>query len=223
MKKAEITCTREPSDIATHMERFDREYTRFARLYDLAVRYLPVWKTWLKKALPHISGESVLELSFGTGYLMCLYADKYSTFGADYNYKMVKTARANLSLNNQSAGLVQADVFSLPYRDCSFDCVLITMSFSGYPDGRKALSEIQRVLRPGGKLVIIDFCYPENLNRAGVMLTRLMERAGDIIRNMEPLLNEYMCGVENREIGGFGSVHLYTAVKMDTSRSPESM
>jgi hypothetical protein len=43
----------EPSDQRRFTESFDRAYSRFAGLYDLAVRVLPVWRTWLRQALPH--------------------------------------------------------------------------------------------------------------------------------------------------------------------------
>jgi hypothetical protein len=60
----------EPADRRAFTERFDRFYTRFAPAYDRLVKALPVWKTWLGRALPHLVGPRVLEVSFGTGYLM---------------------------------------------------------------------------------------------------------------------------------------------------------
>ena len=72
----EIHYTAEPADGEEFTERFDRSYSRIAAVYDVAVRWLPVWKTWLKKAIPHIQGERVLEASFGTGYLLTQYAGR---------------------------------------------------------------------------------------------------------------------------------------------------
>jgi len=63
--------TSRPSNEPENAERFtrewDRAYTAWAQPYDLAVRLLPIWKTWLRRALPHIVGPRVLEVSFGTG------------------------------------------------------------------------------------------------------------------------------------------------------------
>ena len=85
------------------------------------------------------------------------------------------------------------------------------MAFSGYPDGRKALSELARVMRPAGKLVIIDVNYPCDANRLGTALVGLWKRSGDLIRDMPALFAERDLDVIDREIGGFGSVHLYLA------------
>ena len=52
---------------------WDRFTTRFAKVYDISMSLLPGWGGRLKKAVPHIHGERVLEVSFGTGYLMSHY------------------------------------------------------------------------------------------------------------------------------------------------------
>ena len=64
------------------------------------------------------------------------------------------------------------------------------MAFSGYPDGHKALSELARVLRPNGRLVIIDVNYPADANRLGTALVELWKRSGDLIRDMHALFTE---------------------------------
>jgi SAM-dependent methyltransferase len=91
--------------------------------------------------------------------------------------------------------------------------VLNTMAFTGYPDGRKALSELVRVLRPGGRLVIIDVNYPSDGNRLGTILVESWKRSGDLIRDMHALFAEFDIDATDQEIGGFGSVHLYLATK----------
>ena len=209
----EILYTPEPGDKEQFTERFDRSYSSFAGIYDVAVRWLPVWKTWLKKALPHIEGETVLEASFGTGYLMMQYAGRHETFGIDYNARMVEITEKNLARRGIKAHVERANVESLPFEDECFDTIINTMAFSGYPDGKKALSEFGRVLKPNGRLILIDFAYPRNRNRLGVFLTRLMEKAGDIIRDMDEVFRESDFDYTDQEIGGFGSVHLYIATK----------
>jgi ubiquinone/menaquinone biosynthesis C-methylase UbiE len=209
----EIPYTAEPGNKEEFTERFDRSYTRFARIYDVAVRRLPVWKTWLKKALPHIEGERVLEASFGTGYLMMQYAGQHETSGVDYNARMVEIAKRNLERSGIEAHIEKANVESLPFEAEFFDTIVNTMAFSGYPDGDRAMSEFRRVLKPDGRLILMDFAYPKNGNRPGVLLTRLMEKAGDIIRDMGEILRRFDFEFTDEEIGGFGSVHLYIATK----------
>lgn len=79
----------EPSNKRNFTKDFDKFYTKFANIYKLSVEYFPIWKSWIKRALPYISGPHVLEVSFGTGYLLLRYADKFDTHGIDYNKRMV--------------------------------------------------------------------------------------------------------------------------------------
>jgi ubiquinone/menaquinone biosynthesis C-methylase UbiE len=202
-----------PGNPLEYTARLDREYSRYAGLYDRAVKLLPLWKTWIKKVLPHIEGKRVLEVSFGTGYLMTQYADRFETFGIDYNPRMVEITGKNLRSKRLKAALVQASVEALPFPDGRFDSIVNTMAFTGYPDGEKAVSEFFRVLKTGGKLLLVDFNYPSDRNIMGYALTRLMERSGDIMKDISGILRELPFDCTEKEIGGFGSVHLYVAVK----------
>ena len=208
-----IIYSKEPENSIEYTKKLDEEYSKFAKVYDAAVKLLPVWKTWIKTVVPHIEGSRVLEASFGTGYLLMHYACKYETYGIDFNAKMVETAKKNLERKNIKASLQQANVEQLPFPDNYFDTVINTMAFSGYPNGKQAMSEFRRVLKAGGKLLIVDFDYPSNRNLFGYWLTKLMESAGDTIRDISKLLQEFPFVFTGKEIGGFGSVHFYAARK----------
>ena len=201
----------EPQDKRAFSERFDRQYSRFARAYDLPVKLLPLWRRWLRHALPHIQGPRVLEVSPGTGWLLTRYAARFETHAIDLNRDLVEIARRNLRRTRVTTELAVGNVEALPYPDASFDTVLCTMAFSGYPDGRKALSELARVLRPNGRMVIIDINYPSDGNRLGTAFVNLWKRSGDLIRDMQALFAEAGLDAIDREIGGFGSVNLYLA------------
>ena len=165
------------------------------------------------KAIPHIEGPRVLEVSFGTGYLLSQYADRFDTYGIDFNEKMVLIARKNLNKKGYKANLIQGNVESLPYETNSFDCLVNTMAFTGYPNAHKSMSELYRVLKPGGKLVMVDINYPKNRNIFGKIMTRFWIAAGDIIRDMDEVLKAFDFDYKSEEIGGFGSVQLTIAYK----------
>jgi ubiquinone/menaquinone biosynthesis C-methylase UbiE len=205
--------TKEPKDRAQYTERFDRFYTRFARVYDYLVRVIPLWRKLLDHALPFLHGRRVLEVSFGTGYLLTRYADRFQTYGIDYNRRMVSMAKDKLKRLEIAASLQVASVDALPYADASFDTILCTMAFSGYPDGKLALSEMNRVLSSDGRLVLIDADYPHDDNFLGTLLTKAWAYGGDIIRDMGTLFEQFGFHFTDDEIGGFGSVHLYVAKK----------
>ena len=203
----------EPDDKARFTRDFDRTYTLIAGVYDLAVKALPVWKSWLRQAIPHIRGPRVLEVSFGTGYLLTQYAAGFETHGVDYNEKLVSVASGNLKKKGIAAELRQGDVEALPYDDEAFDCIVNTMAFTAYPDADKAMSEFRRVLKPGGRLVLIDIEFPRDRNWLGMKMTRFWMALGDIVRDMDAIFRRFGFEYTDREIGGFGSVHLYVAEK----------
>jgi ubiquinone/menaquinone biosynthesis C-methylase UbiE len=203
----------EPEDARRFTREWDRAYTAFARSYDRAVRWLPVWKTWLRRALPHVEGPRVLEVAFGTGYLISQYAGRFQTFGLDYNRTMIDVARANLRRAGASASLVRGDVGALPWPDGVFDTVVNTMAFSGFPDGARAMAEMKRVLRPGGRLVLVDVTFPPDGNRMGTAFARLWERSGDVLRDLPALFRAAGLAYTDEPVGARGGVRLYVATR----------
>ena len=205
---------REPDRPAEYTAGNDRYYTLLARPYDLLVKMLPTWRNWLKKALPYLQGPRILEVSFGTGYLLTQYANRYRVWGAEYNRTMIETTRRNLASQHLHVDIQQADVNYLPYASESFDLVLNTMAFTGYPNGIRAMHELLRVLRPGGRLVILDINFPSDRNWLGMGLARFWHLAGDILRDMDSLFQSAGVPYQEFEVGGVGSVHLYVAEKV---------
>lgn len=177
------------------------------------MKVVPIWKRWLNHALPDIRGKSVLEVSIGTGYPLTQYAGRFPTCGIDYNQAMVAIAHENLKRHRAQANLQVANVEALPYANASFDTLVNTMSFTGYPDAQKALAEISRVLKPGGRLVMIDVNYPADGNWIGTLLANAWKSGGDIIRDMRALFKQFDFQYSDTEIGGRGSIHLYAATK----------
>jgi ubiquinone/menaquinone biosynthesis C-methylase UbiE len=209
----EFKYSNEPEQSGHHTAQYDQFYTRFAPIYDWLVKTLPIWRNWIGAAISEIQGPRVLEISFGTGYLMTQYAGQFETFGIDYNKHMAQIALTNLRQAVFKVSLQVADVERLPYHTATFDTVLNTMAFTAYPDGQLALSEMRRVLRPGGRVVMVDICFPKDGNRPGAFLTNAWKAGGDIIRDMPALFEEFGFEYTDREIGGYGSVHLYVATK----------
>jgi ubiquinone/menaquinone biosynthesis C-methylase UbiE len=204
----------EPEDKKQFTQKFDQAYGRFAKGYDWIVKALPVWRNWISCAIPHIVGPNVLEVSFGTGYLISQYANKFITYGIDYNWELSCIAQQKMRKAGVHAELQQADVEHLPYPSETFDTVVNTMAFTGYPDGRKALSEIRRVTKPDGRFVLVDIDYPQDGNWLGTKAARFWAISGDIIRDMNALFKQTGFDFTQKEVGGFGSVHLYIATKI---------
>ena len=175
----------------------------------------PLWKRWISKVIPHIKGTKILEVSFGSGYLMTQYASNdHDIYGIDYNDKMLEITEKKMKRLNIPVHLSQGNVENLPFPNEAFDTVINTMSFTGYPDGDKAMSEFKRVLKQGGRLLLVDFDYPDNLNKLGCTVVKLWEKCGDIIKDINATLTSYGFEYEDITVGGFGSVHLFIAKKV---------
>lgn len=209
-----------PSDFSNEPEngqqfsgQYDAFYSRYANIYDRLIKFFPLWRNWLDNTLPYIQGPKVLEVSFGTGYLLTRYASQYKSFAIDLNPDLARIAWGNLRQHNLSAHLQVANVEHIPYLAGEFDSVLNTMAFTAYPDAERALAEITRVLKPGGRLIILDINYPHNRNPVGTLLTKSWKAGGDIIRDLPGLLTGSGYQFTDQEVGGFGSLHLYIAAK----------
>jgi demethylmenaquinone methyltransferase/2-methoxy-6-polyprenyl-1,4-benzoquinol methylase len=103
----------------------------------------------------------VLDLACGTGDFSKLVAERRPdalTIAADLTHGMLRLARSGGVVNT-----VCADAMALPFSDQAFDCVFIGYGLRNFPLLEQAVAEIERVTRPGGLLVSLDFFLPRNL------------------------------------------------------------
>ncbi len=203
----------EPSDPEAYTANNDAMYSRLSAVYDFVVRHTPLYSRWLMPVLSEIRGPRVLEISFGTGWLMTRYAGQFAAYGVDLNWNMIRVTSKNLKLAGLAAPLQQAKVEALPYRDESFDTVVNTMAFSGYPRADQAMSEIRRVLRPGGRLVLVDLGLPEHETWISRIWLQLFLASGDILRDMGRIFSQHGFRFTAEPIGLSGSLYLYLAEK----------
>lgn len=204
----------EPADKDAFTAATARFYSRIARVYGLAVRLFPVWRRWIGQVLPYVQGPRVLEVSFGTGYLLGQYGPNVDVYGVEYNAAMIGVARRQMEGSRRPVYLQQADVANLPFQSGAFDTIVNTMAFTAYPDGARAIAELGRVVRPGGRLLMVDLNYPPDGNPLGLLLVKLGVTFGDILRDMGPLFKESGFVYVDETIGGWGSLHLYLATRV---------
>lgn len=208
-----MTYTDEPEDALAYTQKMDRMYSAVVKAYDGFMKAFPLWKKWLSSVLPHVKGNRVLEVSFGPAYLLGELPEDMKVYGLDFNEIMVRRAKMKIRQKGKKAKLIQGNVEAMPYPDGIFDTVINTMAFSGYPDGKKAMSEMVRVLKTDGVLLLLDYDYPAERNFRGFLSVKFIELCGDIIRDVEALAIDEGCLVERTEIGCFGAVQLFRITK----------
>ena len=108
----------------------------------------------------------LLDLCCGTGDI-CFYAEEAAgrgvrVTGADFTLPMLAVARKRRGEGSHSSAFVQADALSLPFPDGGFDAITVGYGLRNIADPRAALSEMRRVLAPGGRAVVLDFGKPDN-------------------------------------------------------------
>ena len=126
-----------------------------------------LWKRFVID-LAHVrAGERVLDVAGGTGDLSAAFAKQVGAGGltvlTDINGAMLAQGHARL-LDRGVTGvpLAQADAQCLPFADDSFDCVTIGFGLRNVTDKDAALRSMLRVLKPGGRLLILEFSKPLN-------------------------------------------------------------
>lgn len=107
-------------------------------------------------------GDRVLDVACGTGDLTRLFARAGAgeAVGADFTPEMLEIARRKT--RDANARYIEADAMDLPFEDASFDVVSIAFGIRNVAEPARALAEFHRALRPGGRLVILEFSRPRN-------------------------------------------------------------
>jgi ubiquinone/menaquinone biosynthesis C-methylase UbiE len=106
-------------------------------------------------ACGRVVGE-VLEVAVGTGRNLPFYPDGTRLTGVDWSPAMLAIARRRAADLGLEVDLRQGDAQALDFPDASFDTVLCARGLCANPDDRRAVTEMARVLRPGGRLLLVD-------------------------------------------------------------------
>ncbi|MCX8580065.1 MULTISPECIES: bifunctional demethylmenaquinone methyltransferase/2-methoxy-6-polyprenyl-1,4-benzoquinol methylase UbiE [unclassified Gilliamella] len=136
-----------------------------------------IHRIWKKITIEYSSvrkGQKVLDLAGGTGDLTAKFSQLVGDDGlvvlADINESMLKVGREKLRDKGlfKNIEYVQANAEELPFADNFFDCITISFGLRNVTDKNKALQSMWRVLKPGGRLLILEFSKPQYpiLNKA---------------------------------------------------------
>ena len=133
---------------------WDEQASSYDRRIGFVERHLfgPDHRDWICKQ----AEGAVLEVAVGTGLNLPLYPDDVSVTAVDLSPEMLELARKRVSDLGRDVDLREGDAHDLPFADASFDSVVCTYGLCNIPDEARAVAEMKRVLRPGGKLLLLD-------------------------------------------------------------------
>ncbi len=146
-----------PKTVSEETERLKRHWEREAPTYDRRMGFFErvLFGNGREWVCSRASGE-VLEVAVGTGRNFTFYPQGVRLSGIDLSPAMLEIARKRAEELGVNADLREGDAQQLPFADASFDTVVCTLSLCTIPDDRRAIAEMKRVLRPGGRLLLLD-------------------------------------------------------------------
>lgn len=145
----------------TELRRIRRLWTRWAGIYDLRVRLFLRWRKDAVEALHPRAGDTVLDMACGTGlnlpHIEAAIGPHGRIIGVDCTRAMLVKAQQRVARRGwQNVDLLEADAARLPSASQSVDAVLCSYAMIIIPDYRSAIAEAVRVLRRGGRLVMLE-------------------------------------------------------------------
>jgi ubiquinone/menaquinone biosynthesis C-methylase UbiE len=155
-------------------ERWQRYWDRKSKHYDREMGFFDrrLFRGSREWVCRQATGE-VLEVAIGTGLNLPHYPQDVRLSGIDYSPAMLELARRRASELGRQADLRAGDAEALDFPDSSFDTVVCTYGLCAIPNDEQAVTEMRRVLRPGGLRLLAD--HVEGSTRAVRALQRLLE------------------------------------------------
>lgn len=149
-------------DTATEIAR--RRWNRTARRWDVLMGVIDrlALRKWRKILWSKVENGSILEIGVGTGNNFDYYPADAEITAVDFSGEMLERARDRASRQGVKVHLLQMDVQNLDFADNTFDTVAATLVFCSVPDSVRGIREVERVCKPGGKVILLENDFSSN-------------------------------------------------------------
>jgi demethylmenaquinone methyltransferase / 2-methoxy-6-polyprenyl-1,4-benzoquinol methylase len=160
------TLEKRPAEVAAMFDSVARRYDLTNSVLTLGLDRL--WRRRTRESLRLTPNDRVLDVAAGTGVSTVELARSGATAVAcDFSLGMLRAGRQRRT----TLPMVAGDALQLPFRDGSFDAATISFGLRNVADVGRALRELARVVRPGGRLVVCEFSHPH-----GALIRAIYER-----------------------------------------------
>lgn len=166
-----------------------QRYRRYAPAYDR--QYARYSRGTLGRSLALVPEQAtdLLDIACGTGLFGAMLRaarPRLRITGVDLSPEMLERARERFA-GDENARFVVGSAERLPFADATFDVIACNNAFHLVQDGRAAMREFRRVLQPGGRVIIVDWCRNAPQMAAMVALFRLTDRQARRLHGVESL------------------------------------
>lgn len=166
-------------------------FDRIAPRYDLLNRAMTVgldgrWRQAAAAAADLAAGDRALDCCTGTGDLALALADRVTdageVVGLDFAEQMLARARRKAAARGRRVEFRAGDALDLPFGDDRFDAATVAFGIRNVADLDRGLAEMARVVRPGGRVVVLEITTPARLRRFYEMwFERVVPRLGRVL------------------------------------------
>jgi ubiquinone/menaquinone biosynthesis C-methylase UbiE len=144
-------------DVEEKTERARRKWDKHAAGYDREMAFFEraLFAGGREWACAQVAGD-VLEIAVGTGRNLAFYPEGIRLTGIDFSSKMLEIGVGRAAELGREVDLRLGDAQAMEFPTDRFDSVVSTFSLCSIPDGRAAVAEVRRVLRPGGRFIVLE-------------------------------------------------------------------
>lgn len=197
---------------------FNQAVSAWPRFYEGITELVSLgqWENWQNRVFEDLTGKKILEIGVGPGKLLTRMAKKgFSVTGIELKPGMADEARRKTKTAGFDVDILTQTPYRLPFKDEVFDSIVLTFILAEISNLDGAIIEMKRILKKGGKVIVIAGGVPQDNNLVAGVLFRLI-RSQTVLhleRNNASYFAKYGFMVKRDDFGPFNIVNKIVAVK----------
>lgn len=174
------------------------------------------WEKWQDRVFDDLQGKKVLEIGVGPGKLLIRMAKKnFDVTGVELRSGMAHEARKRTREAGFDIDILHTSVYDLPFADSSFDSIVMTFVLAEIKHLDQAIVQMKRVLKPGGRIIVIAGGMPQDRNIFARIVFRVVSSGTTLRLERDNVAHfeKFGFSVTREDFGPFNIVNKIVAVK----------